>query len=96
MTIKMNKFGYVLTSRQAGKDAFAAFLPTLAEVKSGEGVVVDFEGVNTFSPSWGDEFLTPLHEKFGDALTLVNASNPSVALTLETLEDIHGYKLKTV
>ena len=95
MTIKMSKFGYVLTSRQAGKDAFAAFMPTLAEAKSGEEVLVDFEGVNTFSPSWGDEFLTPLHEKFGDALTLINASNPSVSLTLETLEGIHGYKLRT-
>ena len=90
----MIKFGYVLTSRQAGKDAYAAFLPTLSEVKSGEEVAVDFEGVNVFSPSWGDEFLTPLHEKFGDVLTLTNASNPSVALTLETLEDIHGYKFK--
>lgn len=95
MTIKMNKFGYVLTSRQAGKDAYAAFLPTLSEVKSGEEVVVDFEGVNTFSPSWGDEFLTPLYEKFDNALRLINVSNPSVSLTLETLEGIHGYKLKT-
>ena len=92
MTINMSKFGYVLTSRQAGKDAYAAFLPTLSEIKSGDVVVVDFEGVNTFSPSWGDEFLTPLHERFGDAVTLTNASNPSVALTLETLEGIHGYK----
>ena len=90
----MHKFGYVLTSRQAGKDSYAAFLPTLSEVKSSEEVVVDFEGVNTFSPSWGDEFLTPLHEKFGDTLKLINTSNPSVSLTLETLEGIHGYNLK--
>lgn len=94
MTINMSKFGYVLTSRQAGKDAYAAFLPTLSEIKRGEEVLVDFSGVNTFSPSWGDEFLTPLHEKFGDNVTLVNAQNPSVSLTLETLEGIHGYKMK--
>lgn len=90
----MSKFGYVLTSRQAGKDAYAAFLPTLSEIKAGEEVLVDFSGVNTFSPSWGDEFLTPLHEKFGDNVTLINAQNPSVSLTIETLEGIHGYKLK--
>lgn len=94
MTIKMSKFGYVLTSRQAGKDAYAAFLPTLSEVKNGEDVVVDFEGVNTFSPSWGDEFLTPLHERFGDAVMMTNAANPSVALTLETLEGIHNDKFR--
>jgi hypothetical protein len=95
MTIKMNKFGYVLTSRQAGKDAYAAFLPTLSEIADGEEVVVDFEGVNTFSPSWGDEFLTPLRERFGDSVRLINATNPSVSLTVEMLEGIHGYQLKT-
>lgn len=94
MTIKISKFGYVLTSRQAGKNAYAAFLPTLSEIKKGEEVVVDFAGVNTFSPSWGDEFLTPLYEKFGDAVALTNAQNPSVSLTLETLEGIHGYQFK--
>jgi hypothetical protein len=92
MTIKISKFGYVLTSRQSGKDAYAAFLPTLSNVEDGEEVVVDFDGVNTFSPSWGDEFLTPLRERFGDVVRLMNASNPSVSLTLETLEEIHGYK----
>ena len=92
----MSKFGYVLTSRQAGKDSYAAFLPTLSEIKGDEEVIVDFTGVNTFSPSWGDEFLTPLHEKFGNAVTLINAQNPSVSLTLEALEGIHGYKLKVL
>lgn len=94
MIIKLAKFGYMLTSRQAGKEAYAAFLPTLAVIKRGEKITVDFEGVNTFSPSWGDEFLMPLHERFGEAVTLINASNPSVELTLETLDDIHGYKFK--
>ena len=90
----MNKFGYILTSRQAGKDAYAAFLPSLSAVQTGEHVTVDFEGVNTFAPSWGDEFLTPLHEKFGDNLGLTHTSNPSVSLTLETLEGIHGFVFK--
>lgn len=94
MIITMKKFGYVLTSRQAGKEAFSAFLPTLQVVNHLEDVVVDFDGVNTFSPSWGDEFLTPLLEKFSQRVTLKNTTNPSVSLTLETLENIHGYKFK--
>lgn len=90
MIIEMKKFGYVLTSRQAGREAFAAFLPSLAGVGEDEEVVVDFDGVNTFSPSWGDEFLTPLAERFGSRLALKNTANPSVALTLETLESVTG------
>jgi hypothetical protein len=92
MMINMKKFGYVLTSRQAGKDAYAAYLPTLSQIADSDEVIVDFEGVNTFSPSWGDEFLTPLYEQFGRSVKLINTTNPSVALTIETLEGIHGYK----
>lgn len=94
MIIMLNKFGQVLTFRPAGKEAYAAFLPTLMGVGKDEEVVVDFDGIIAFSPSWGDEFLTPLVEKFGERLSLKNATNPSVALTMETLEEIHGYKFR--
>lgn len=90
----MKKFGFVLTSRQSGKEAYAAYLPTLDGIKENEVIIVDFEGVNTFSPSWGDEFLTPLIEKFGKRIELKNTANPSVRLTIETLEKIHGYKFR--
>jgi len=90
----MTKFGTVLTSRQAGKEAYGAFLPTLMSLNNNERVLVDFEGMSTFSPSWGDEFLTPLQKKFGDRLTLKNVSNPSVSLTITTLERINGSKFK--
>ena len=92
----MTKFGTVLTSRQAGKEAYAAFLPTLESLQSDEEVQVDFEGVSTFSPSWGDEFLTSLQKKISDRLTLKNISNPSVALTITTLEKINGAKFKII
>lgn len=89
MKIFMKKFGDVLTSRQSGKEAYAAFFPVLKEVRDGEEVIVDFEGINTFSPSWADEFLTPLQERFGDRLALRASENPSVALTLSLLERIN-------
>ena len=94
MIIHMAKFGSVLTSRQAGKEAYAAFLPTLANAGDAEDVLVDFDGISTFSPSWGDEFLTPLHRTFGDRVRLKNVSNPSVSLTITTLERINGSKFK--
>lgn len=94
MTIDMAKFGTVLTSRQAGKEAYSAFLPTLASLNSREEILVDFDGISTFSPSWGDEFLTPLQKKFGVRLILKNTSNPSVSLTITTLERINGSRFK--
>lgn len=96
MTIHMTKFGTVLTSRQAGKEAYAAFLPTLMHVENDEDVLVDFEGISTFSPSWGDEFFTPLQKRFGDRVFLKHTTNPSVSLTITTLERINGSRFKTV
>lgn len=94
MTIHIIKFGSVLTSRQAGKEAYAAFLPTLVSLNDKEGILVDFDGVSAFSPSWGDEFLTPLQNKYGNRVTLKNISNPSVSLTITALERINGSTFK--
>ncbi len=91
MRIALEKFGTTLVSRQQGKEAYAAFLPSLRDVKSDDVLLVDFTGVITFSPSWGDEFLSPLLAKHGATLTLVHiGKNPSILLTLELLEQIHG------
>lgn len=88
MKIYLKKFGTLLVSRQAGKEAWAAFLPSLNDVGSDEKVEVDFEGVITFSPSWGDEFLSALRAKYGDRVAYLNTDNPSVKATLELLEKI--------
>lgn len=96
MTIHIQKFGSVLTSRQAGKEAYAAFLPTLTTLHGQEEVLVDFDGVSTFSPSWGDEFLTPIQKQFGSRLTLKKTLNPSVMLTIDTLERSNASKFQMV
>lgn len=88
MRIELKKFGTTLLSRQAGKESFAAFQSTLGELKPQEYLEVDFEGVVTFSPSWGDEFLTPLLLQLGDRLILLPSDNPSVKATLDILEQI--------
>ena len=94
MNIYLNKFGSVLNSRSSGKEAYAAFLPTLATLKNDEELLIDFNGVSTFSPSWGDEFLTPLLKQFRERLILKNTQNPSVSLTITMLERINGSKFK--
>lgn len=92
MIIQLKKFGTTLTSRQSGKEALSAFMPSLSGFGEKEIVEVDFDGINTFSPSWGDEFLTPLIKKYGEKFILKRSGNSSVIATLEFLEEVNGYK----
>ena len=92
MIIQLKKFGVTLTSRQLGKEALAAFNPSLFGVGEKETIEADFDGVNTFSPSWGDEFLTPLVKKYSERFILKPSGNPSVIATLKLLEEVNGYR----
>lgn len=93
MIIQLRKFGVTLTSRQLGKEALAAFSPSLPAAGKTEIIEVDFDGVNTFSPSWGDEFLTPLVKKYGKRFIIKRSDNQSVIATLKLLEEVNDYKL---
>lgn len=88
MLIELKKFGTTLISRQAGLEALKAFQPTLQSMGSGEDLEIDFSGVLTFSPSWGDEFLSPLLDQLGDRLVLLPNDNMSVQATLKILQEI--------
>ncbi|MBI2430925.1 MAG: STAS-like domain-containing protein [Candidatus Levybacteria bacterium] len=86
MTIELKKFGTTLVSRPSGKEAWLAFQPVLNEISQNEEVIVDFDGVVVLTPSWADEFLTPLREKFKEKVVLHNIDNPSVKATLDILD----------
>lgn len=94
MIVELKKFGTTLISRQSGKEAFSALQSTLADIASDEIIEIDFEGVITFSPSWGDEFLTPLLNRFGDRIMLFPTGNPSVRITIKLLEEINRRDFK--
>jgi hypothetical protein len=94
MRIELKKFGTTLVSRPLGREAFLAFSPSLSDVKDGDKLEIDFSGVSTLSPSWGDEFITPLHKRFGENLILLPSDNPSVKLTIEVLEQANGVIFK--
>lgn len=89
MIIFLKKFGTTLNGRQFGKESFAAFEPSLKNIQGNEKIILDFEGVVTFTPSWGDEFLTPLFNRFRQRLILKNTENPSVQATLKLFEKIY-------
>ncbi len=85
MRIELKKFGKVLTSRPAGKEAFAAILPTLDE--SAEVVEIDFDGIISIAPSWADEFFAALKKMYAERLRYLDSDNPSVKATLKILEE---------
>lgn len=89
MLIELKKFGTTLTSRDDGREALAAFLPSLKDLPARELVEVSFEGVNTLAPSWADEFLTGLKKLLGKRLSLKSSNNPSVKATLDLLQEIN-------
>lgn len=84
MKISISKFGKILLGRPSGKEAYLAFQQTVKDLSPNEKMEIDFEGVSVLTPSWADEFVTPLVNKFQNSI-LLNTGNPSVKATLETL-----------
>lgn len=82
MLIELKKFGDILTSREAGREALSAFLPTLNSLGENEEITIDFQGVSVLTPSWADEFMRPILEKYPGKVLLINDSNPSVQAAL--------------
>ena len=82
MIIELKKFGDILTSREAGKEALLAFSPTLKSLNENERITLDFQGVSVLTPSWADEFMRPILEKYGKKVLVINDTNPSVASAL--------------
>jgi hypothetical protein len=54
----------MLTSSNLGREAFAALQPSLKDLPDGEILEINFNEVITFSPLRGDEYLTPLQQRF--------------------------------
>lgn len=88
MIIQIKKFGDILISRDAGKEALAAFRPTLRSLAPDEKIQIDFSGVSTIGPSWMSEFVTVLQNEYEDRVVILPTDNPAVNVTLEFLKSI--------
>lgn len=84
MRLELKKFGKVLTSRPAGKEAFAAIRPTLNP--NAEIIEIDFGGIISLSPSWADEFFGALETMYPDRVKYLASENKSVIETLNILK----------
>ncbi|MBI5229886.1 MAG: STAS-like domain-containing protein [Candidatus Magasanikbacteria bacterium] len=89
MRIEIKKFGTILSSRLAGKEAWLAAKAYSVPDSKEENVEIDFSGVQVLTPSWADEFLTPLKKMFGNKIKYMPYNNPTVKATLEILDEQH-------
>ena len=97
MKLQLEKFGKTLISRELGSEAFKALQPTLRELSKDEELEIDFSGVLTLSPSWADEFISPLLNQLDDKLILLPSDNLSVHATLRILQEVNKrpFKIKS-
>ena len=86
MRINLKNFGTVLTSRPAGKEAYLAARAYSLPKDKQEKIEVDFSGVEVLTPSWADEFLTPLFADFPERVALLPSTNASVKAALEIIK----------
>ncbi|MBI2896520.1 MAG: STAS-like domain-containing protein [Deltaproteobacteria bacterium] len=87
MRIEIRKYGDLLVSRPAGREAAAAMLAYLPEVGPEEPIELDFDGVLVVAPSWLDEVLQGLRERFGDRVRCLASKNESLAASLAVLTE---------
>ena len=93
MRIELKKFGDSLISRPDGREAFLILsADNLRDLPPTEAIEIDFEGVKALAPSWADEVITPLAERFS-SITLLHTENASVQASLKTLREYSGLRV---
>lgn len=93
MRIELKKFGEILVSRPAGREAYLAMSAYITKgLPENEPIEIDFSGVKVLTPSWGDEVITKIAQDFKN-VKLTNITNPTVKATLKTLAEYSGLKI---
>lgn len=85
MTIEILKFNSVLNGRPAAKEAALRIQQIVNGSAVKEDVVLDFSGVEVLTPSYADELLRTLENKYGsDKVKIINTA-PSVSETMHAV-----------
>ncbi|MBI5399627.1 DUF4325 domain-containing protein [Candidatus Saganbacteria bacterium] len=91
MILQAQKFGKILSSRPAGREAGLVAKSYLLPADLAGEFVIDFEEVAVLSPSWLDEFIQEINNyRPGLKIKYINTANPSVNATIEMLKEIKG------
>ena len=86
MNLEIKKFGEVLMSRPAGKEAFSlAKAYIFPNLQPNEKIELDFADVKVLTPSWADEFITGIKDTFSNSIEYLNTSNVFVEASLNTV-----------
>lgn len=87
MKIELQKFGKMLISRPAGREAALVVKSYFKPKTSKEPIELNFLGVDVLAPSWIDEFVSGLKEEFSNEIVFLPSSNASVIESLKMLEN---------
>lgn len=87
MILEVKKFGDVLSSRSAGREAALVTLSYLARDKNDLVLEIDFTDILVMTPSWLSEFVQTIQEKSELEVKFMESSNPSVVSSLEIIQD---------
>ena len=86
MKVDLKKFGEILTSRPAGREAGLA-IKAYFKPRPGDKLELDFSGVLAMGPSWLDEVLTVLKDEYGEERVIcLPSDNPSVTESVRIIE----------
>ena len=86
MVVQINKFGDILMSRPAGKDAFLmAKAYILNSINPSEKITLDFSKVKVLTPSWVDEFITGIKNNYKNKIEYTNTNNETVTASLKAI-----------
>lgn len=93
MRIEIIKFGDKLVSRPAGREAYLAMESyLLKDLPEDELIEIDFSGTKALTPSWADEVVTKIAERFKN-VKLTHTENGTVQATLKTLREFSDLKI---
>ena len=85
MTIQMSKFNTVLNGRPSAKEAASRIQQIVNGSAEREDVVLDFMGVEVLTPSYADELLRTLQEKYGTNKVKITNASQAVIETLNAV-----------
>jgi hypothetical protein len=85
MKLEIYKFGEILTSRPAGREAALSCLAYESGLRNTKIVLLDFDGVLVMTPSWLSEFVQTLNEK-SIKVGFLESQNPTVTSSIEFIE----------
>lgn len=87
MRVEIKKFGEILVSRPAGREAYLAFKAYLSPKDVSEPIELDFSDVKVLGPSWAEEFVGALKREHRGAVVCLPSDNPSIIESLKIIEE---------